>query len=346
MAVVANLRRAGASGDSGQSIDLALKDFEGRVLMAYAEGLSLDQYHETMNLGGGASSWQFPVMGEGTATYHEAGADLFLDNDAAGNAYNNAVPMGERLIHADNELVSSQFVAKLDEKILHYDYRSRLATMLGRAIRKRSEQQKFRVAYKSCGIAADALFTGSKGGTTIVNNASDTDPEQFVSELFVAQQTLDEKEVPEEGRVAWITPAQNRLLFAKGDGTIPQLEWVNKDFGGTGAIATGRVPMIAGFEIAKSNYMPIAAGTYGDVHNRFDTAGSPTGNDYTLTIGSGNDTAAICMQRELFGTVSLEGIMINIDWVPWRRGYLVQVAKCEGSGTLRPECGVLIRAGT
>lgn len=338
---VQSLHRPGSAGNSGDTVDLALKEFKNMVLLAYEEHVNMDQMHQTMTVGGGAYVWQFPVMGKATAKYHQAGDNLLTDEDAANVDYGDhgggtGVKMGERLIYADNEMVASQFVPRLDEKIIHYEYRQNLAKVLARAVRLKSERNKTHTLYNTGLIAADSLFTGSTGGTTIANNTILTDSDTFVSEIFQAQTNMDVDEVPTEGRYIIMPPSQRQLLFNNGDGSIPGLEWLDKDFRGDGSIARGVVGMIAGFQIVINNYLPVAVGTTGDAYNIFDSGG--TGNDYSVTIGANAQTAAIAFQQEAFGTTMLEGLQVEVSYHPEYRGHLVQVCKVEGSGPLRPEC--------
>ena len=343
---VQNFRHAGAYGNTGTSVDGALKEFADMVLLAYEENLFIDSLHKTMSIGGGASSYQFPVMGKGTATYHEAGDNLLTDEDASGTDYNQAIKSGERLIYADKKLVASEFIDDLDQKIIHYEYRQMLAEMLARAVRLKSETNKIQTLYNTGLIAADSLFTGSTGGTVIENSAMLTNPHVFVSEIFQAKQNMDEDDVPKDGRYLMIPPYQSKLMFEESSGSLPSFEWINKDFRGAGSIADGVVARIAGFMVVESNHIPTTAGTtYGaGDYNIFDTAGSPTGNDYSVTVPASKGTGAIAFQYDAMATLSLEGLQVRAKYMDQYLGWLVYVTKVEGSGPLRPECVNILRA--
>lgn len=351
-------RRVGAAGDTGQTIDLLLKDFADEVLLAYREmSLRINQMHMIKRVSGGAYSWQFPVFGKTDAVYHEGnGDDVLLDEDANNVQYLRNIPQGERLIYADNELVAPIFIPKIDEKLAHYDSRSIYAQMLARAIAVRSEENKLRVLYNATQVAAGALWTtasgyDSPGGTQIKAAGMTTDPETFVANLFDARQALNENEVPLDGRYCIMPPSTETLLFKDSSDNIAGLQWVNRDYAGSGSIREGMVPMIAGFELVCSNHMPIGVDgstptndtAYGDAFNIFDdTAVSPVGNDYTTTVLGGDMTAAICFQRDAIGTVQVEDMSVESEYIMQRRGHLVLASLAEGTGILRPEATVLL----
>ena len=338
---VQSFRHAAGGGDTPTSVDLALKEFANMVIRNYDENLMIDMMHRTVNVSGGAHSYQFPVMGTGEAFYHQAGHNLLVDEDEGGTDYNNKIPQGERIIYADKKLVASQFVDDLDEKIIHYEYRSMLAMELARAIRVKSEENKLRVLYNTGLIAADALFAGSLGGTTIENGSIDTSADIFVGTLFEAKKNMDEDDIPRDGRNLLITPDQSKLLFAEAS-ALPGLEWLNKDYSGAGSIADGRVARLAGFNVYETNHLPVTAGTtHGDDYNIFDTGG--TGNDYETILAAGKTTAGIAFHTDAIATVSLMGLKIAINEIPEYLGHLITVTKCEGTGPLRPECVNILR---
>ena len=71
-------------------------------------------------------SASFPVTGTTTAGYHTAGNEITGD----------AIKHNEKIIHVDDMLLSSSFVAEIDELKNHYDIRQIYAREMGQALAK------------------------------------------------------------------------------------------------------------------------------------------------------------------------------------------------------------------
>ena len=145
--------------------------------------------------------------------------------------------------------------------------------------------------------------------------------------LFTAAQTLDEKDVPEEDRHVIVKPAQYYMLVQ--DTTL-----LNKDWGGTGSLATANLPMIANMQIHKSNNLP--NGT------NITTKVDGENNSY---IGDFTDSVALVMNRQAVGTVKLFDLateMSGKDFHIMYQGDLIVAKYAMGHGILRPDCAVEI----
>lgn len=327
-----------ATGDAGASL---LTLFAGEVLQAFEETNVMMGLSRVKTVTGGAASWTFPVLGTAGTKYHTPGENLLTD---AG--YLQTIRGGERKIHADKTLTSPVFLDKLDRILNHWDARAEYSLQLGRALAKQVDINMLRVLWEAAYVAADALFTGSKGGHTIVDADGDSNGESFIDAIFRMGQSFDESDVPSEGRYILLSPAQMRLLFTTGSAVQSGMEWVSADFnaGGVngGGMREGKIPRIAGFDLVVTNHIDTGTGTKGDATNQYS---SSVANDYAITIGSGEDIVAMAMQREAIGTVKLQDVQVQQEYKIEYQGDIVVASLNVGHGILRPECaGIIAKA--
>lgn len=93
-------------------------------------------------------------------------------------------------------------------------------------------------------------------GTVITNaditgSAMESDADDLIEAIFAAAEALDEKNVPEEGRVVYVKPDSYYRLANSS-------KVINVDFGnaGNGSTASGKVMRVAGIDIVKTNNLP------------------------------------------------------------------------------------------
>jgi len=138
---------------------------------------------------------------------------------------------------------------------------------------------------------------------------------------------MDEKDVPENDRVAIVKPAQYYNL-------VQTTNVINRDWGGAGVYADGTVLRVAGIQIVKSNNVPstnIAAATAGE-NNTYH-------GDFSTTV-------ALVMQKSAIGTVKLMDLAVEQtsgDYNIMYQGTLMAAKYAMGHGILRPECAVEIK---
>ena len=337
--VTSRLMQANATGDSSA---LGLVQFAGEVLSAYEEMNVMWSRHRTRTVSGGMKAAQFPVVGKASTVYHSPGQNILTDTGLL-----NTMRQGERLIAIDKLLTASVFVDNLDEVLNHYDLRSEYSRQLGFAIANRQDQQLIQVLCKTARIAADALFTGSPGGTSIDDADADTDAASLVESIYEAKQRMDEKDVPKNDRYVAITPAAMKLIL----NTSATRALIDADFNpqSNGGYAVGKVMRIGGMEVVESNHLPKGAqytsvwaeddgtGTTEHTANQFSSA---TYNDYSAEF---DNTVAICWQKEAVGTVRAMGISVDQEFKLEYQGTILVAKVAQGHGSLRPECAVEIK---
>jgi hypothetical protein len=302
----ATVQTFGAVNSAGATDALFLKVFGGEVMTAFEEANVFLDKQMVRNIKSGKSA-QFPATWKVTSSYHTAGAEI------VGQTSN----VNERVITIDDLLVASVFLAKIDEAKSHYEVRSVYSTECGRALAKTLDQNSAQVGV----LAARASVTGGNGGSQLTDAAYATDGAVIAAGIFEAAQKLDEKDVPENDRYAFLRPAEYYLV-------AQTTNVINRDWGGSGVYAEGKVLKVAGVHIVKSNHVPST-----------DVSTGPTAyqGDFTATEG-------LVMQRGAIGLVKLLDLNVTNDWDFRRRGHLIVAEYAVGHGILRPECAVELKS--
>ena len=329
--------RVGQINGAGGADALFLKVFSGEILTTFEESNVMKDLHMVRTIQNGKSA-QFPVTGIATASYHTAGQSLI----EADNAYLSDIKKNEKVITIDDVLVSSTFLANIDELKTHYDVRSIYAQELGKALAKRFDIATMKTLFGAARSAA--TITGGKGGASVTGATTNT-AAGLIDALFAVAQTLDENDAPDEGRYAILTPEQYYTLLTTDNVAI------SKDFGLGGNVAAGSIPMVAGIKLFKSNHLSdiIALGDVsgtvsGDGTSQndvFGTAGAGyNGNFADLTGSTGK--GFIAGTKEAIGTVKLLDLATESDYQIERQGTLFVAKYAMGHGVLRPECAVQV----
>ena len=300
----------GAVNSGTDTTNLFLKVFPGEILTSFTSACKTIGRHRVRSITSGKSA-QFPAVGKITAAYHVAGVGL------TGTQINH----NERVITIDSSLIAHTFVDDVDMAMSQYDVRGPYADELGRALAIQLDKHVLQVGVLAG--RASTTISGGDGGGIITNAQATTSAKELAKILFDGAQTLDEKNVPETGRVCFLSPAQYNLLSQNTD-------LINKQYGGAGAIQDGTVFRVAGLEIVKTNNLPssVIAGATGENNTYSGT--------FTYTCG-------LIMQEEAVGTVKLMDLAVEQETSVRYQGTLMVAKICCGHGILRPECAIEIR---
>lgn len=300
----------GQKDGSGDARDMYLKLFAGEVLGAFSETNVAMSRHVVRTISAGKSA-QFPATWKATAAYHTPG-DMIVGQVINGN---------ERVITIDDQLVSSVFIADIDEALTHFDVRSEYAKQCGASLAKVLDQNILQVGVLSA--RASATVSGGNGGTVITSASSKTDADALVAAAFDAAQAMDEKDVPSQERYLFLKPDQYYLLVNSSSKVI------HRDYNPSpnGSIAKGEILSVAGLEIVKTNNLPSTNITTGPTAYR--------GDFRTLS--------ALAMHRSACGTVKLVDLAVESDYMLQNLGTLVVAKLAVGHGILRPESAVEIK---
>jgi len=294
----------GQDNGAGSVDQLFLKLFSGEVLVALEETCVTKDKHLIKSIKNGKSA-SFPATWKLAASYHTPGAEIV----------GQAVNASERVITIDDLLIADSFIANIDEAKSAYDARSIYSTESGRALANAWDKNVLQTGILAA--RASATVTGANGGSSLVHADYKTVAATLAAGIFSAAQKLDEKDVSENDRYAFIRPAQYYLL-AQSTGVI------NKDWGGSGVYAEGTVLKIAGVHIVKANHLPITNVTTGPTAYRVDAT----------------NTAFLVMNKMAVGTLKLLDLAMEAAYDIRRQGTLVVSKYAMGHGILRPECAV------
>lgn len=303
-----NLTRPGQINLAGDTDAMFLKVFSGEVLAAFQENNVFMPLHFVRSITSGKSA-QFPAIGRATSGYHVPGTEI-VGSPIAG---------AERVIVIDGILLASTTVAQIDELKNHYDVRGQYSTELGQKLAKDLDTVVAQVIVNAA--RAPATVTGLPGGSTLNKATYTTSADDLAQGLFDAAATLDTKDIPENDRYAAIRPVQYYMLVA---GT----KVINRDWGGAGVYADGKVLKVAGIHIVKSNHIP-STNVTGSAQAAYD-------GNFTTTVG-------MVFHKSAAGTVKLLDVTSEAEWDIRRQSWLMLAKTAVGHGILRPESAVELR---
>ena len=356
----------GQNNNTGDVRDLFLKLYAGEVLTAFEEKKVLMDKVRTRTISKGKSA-SFPMTGRATAEYLTPGNEITGGNIRA----------GERIVTIDDLLISSQFIANIDEAINHYDVRSIYSKEAGIALANEADRNVARMlvkaalstnATRAAGLVQDyKAFTEEDftSNVTIGTQTADSiDPAKLAKSIFDAKKEFDIKNVDHTSAVVALSPDQYYALLDVSDGS--KLTYMNKDFGGNGNIAGATVPMIAGMPVIMSNHAKVAnlyqnfttgnaaEGKTADNAPLANTAGSGRATHYDLPTANvdGVDMVAIASKfrgfiftPEAVATVKLLDLGMESEYQINRQGTLMVAKYAMGHNVLRPAaCIGLIEA--
>lgn len=329
--------RLGQVNGAGDVDSLFLKVFSGEILTTFEEQNVMKDLHMVRTISSGKTA-QFPVTGIADAAYHTVGEDI-VDGS---NGYLSTIKHAERTINIDDVLIASTFIANIDELKNHYDVRSIYAKELGKALAKRFDIATMKTLFAAAGGTSPI---GGNGGTE-VSGATTTTAAGLVDALYAVARSLDEKDAPEDGRFAILTPEQYYTLLTADNVAI------NRDNGGVGNVAEGSIARVAGINLFKSNHLSdvIALGDAsadatadGSSNNDvFGASGAGYNGDFSALTGTGSAKGFLAGTKESIGTVKLLDLATESEYQIQRQGTLFVAKYAMGHGVLRPECAVKV----
>jgi hypothetical protein len=314
--------RLGQTNATGDTFALFLKTFAGEVLTTFETQTVFKALHTIRTIKNGKSA-QFPVTGIATAGYHTPGVNI-ADAD---NSLLSTIKHGERVIAIDKMLLSSAFIANIDEAQNHYDVRSIYTTEIGRALARAFDQTIARVVTKAARTSAYLGLTNA--GTKLAKGSSGLDTgAEIAAAVYEAAQTLDEKNVPDDQRYCVLRPKEYYLL-------VKELTDPSKPTP-AGSYVDGSVAKVANVTIVKSNNVPVDNFTLTTNQASTDTAAQ---NSYAVDM---TDTIGLVFHPAAVGTVKLLDLAVESEYQIERQGTLMVAKYAMGHGVLRPAAAVEI----
>ena len=288
-----NITAPGQSNSTGDKRALYLKLFSGEMFKGFQRNTIARDMIMKRTLTNG-KSLQFIFTGRTTAEYHTPGNSILGNSDGA-------PPVAEKTVTVDDLLISSAFVYELDETLAHYDLRGEISRKIGYALAEQYDRQAFRAITKAARQASPITKNGFKepGGTQIkltrsgvTDGTAAYDSTCLINGFYDAAAALDEKGVPQEGRVAVLNPRQYYELIqgVETNGLINRNERGDALQSGQGIIE------IAGIPIYKSMNIPF----FGRFGTKFGTASGT--NPGVTDPGATGDFVEVTMEDETAGS--------------------------------------------
>lgn len=311
---------------AGSKYATYLKLFSGELFKAYETACIAKGTVQNRTLKNG-KSLQFMFTGRMTADYHVPGTPILGDGNP---------PLAEKTIVMDDLLVSSAFVYNLDETLAHYSLRSEISKKIGYALAEAYDKKVFRtIALAAREAHPVTAAPGPEPGGSIIKlgAGNEYNAQALVDSFFEAASILDEKNVPQTGRTAVLSPRQYYALISQVDSNI-----LNRDYGNTqGNLNSGSgLYEIAGIQIKRSNNLPFMAGTVTNVTGE--------NNNYA---GDFSASCGLIYMRDAAAVVSSIGPQVQTTGSDVRtmyQGDIIVGRMAMGVGTLNPAAAIELQA--
>lgn len=309
------------TGTRGNPADMALAKevFSGLVMEAFDRkniGLKM-VYNQTIENG---SSAYFPIIAQLADT---AGGAYTIGDDVS----TSAIPVKERVITIDQPQYVALSISRLEEKILAFDTRAKLAKQMGESLATKIDKEVFSE------ILLASQTSGTIGGSVMQPDGSEVFNDDIVggatpeakgdalfAAIFEANTLFKQKDVPGDPVVV-TTPANFNYLVQSSKG-------VHRDFtSANGGVDAGTIVEIAGLKIMYSNHLPVAT---------------------TVDVGETNTRylQALAFTEDCVGVVKLMEVMTDIDPLPTKiRQDLLKTFYWLGMGVLNPSMACAIVGG-
>lgn len=310
-----NFTRLGQANLDGDTAALFRDQFIPELLTAFDAKRVMKNYVRSKTIQKGKSA-TFPVLGTTSAKYVTVGDSLLGNQTIAHN---------EITINLDPFLVSDILIHELDVKMQEYDDRAEIVNEMARALANTEDKQLLQVGVLAA--RASGTVVGRAGGSVLKAGTDvKTDAAKLAAAIYTAGVELDEKNVAEEDRYAFVRPLQYALLA--------QYEDIKNHDIGTGSYSEGTTGKLNNIQVIKTNHLP----------QENITQSQDTTNPNNVYYGDFSKTAALVMNRQAIGTVSRQGLIVEPKWILERLSHLLTARILQGHGILRPECAVEISA--
>tara|TARA_R100000808_G_scaffold4669_2_gene14916 strand:- start:7639 stop:8643 length:1005 start_codon:yes stop_codon:yes gene_type:complete len=317
-------------------LSVFLKVFSGMVATSYARKTATDGLILKRTIQHG-SSVQWPMVGSAKAVYHTVNENIITDT--TGSKYLSDPGAGERVVQVDNPLVAAEVIASIDEAMSHFEIRSHHAAALGEAL---AIENDLNVLMCVCnGAAKSALLSGTGAGSwadegdEVVDADFHTSASSARDTLKSIAQKMNENDVPQDGRVAIVTPGCYAALADDVSG-IANAD-INMNTGGD--VGLHRVLRVHGFEIRMSNRIADLQGYDTDYASSAKTG--QRGTDYTYADFS--KVSAVVFQKSAIGQVELGSMALKAEEKPELLGTFFIASKTVGNGVLRPSACFVVK---
>lgn len=288
----------------------------GEVLTAYNSAVIMAGLHKVESLSG-AKSKKFPAFWNATAEYHVPGTEIL----------GGQVASQDVTVSPDDKLISSVFVADVDEAMFDVNVRSPYTEAIGRELAQHYDRNVMRTIIKAA--RSGALFTGDQGGSALTNAAYGSTATTLFDGISQAKETMDGKYVPVDTQaVHAVLGTAPWYLLARSDRNL------NRDYnGGAASIQKHSLTTIDDIIVHKSQ---IGNKVFG-VDSSLDTSIPAY---YRINAGT---TVGIVFTEYAAASVVVQDLGFQMIDQPEKQGVLMIGRRMVGTRTLRSKAAVELK---
>lgn len=308
----------GALRQGGTDVQELMLDVRaGEVLTAFNTATIMSDKHNSQSLSG-AKSIKFPAFWNATAEYHVPGVEILGGQIASQDV----------TVSPDDKLISSVFVADVDEALFDVDVRSPYTDAIGREMAENYDAQVARAVIKAS--RSGALFTGDSGGGSLTQAGFASTAQTLFDGISQAKEAMDTKRVPVDSQPVYAAfgPAQ-WYAMARSDKNL------SRDYnGGQSDIRKFALTTVDDVMVLKSNVL--AARVFGKNGSADLTIPSYYRADYSTTVG-------MVWTPYAAASVVVQDLGFQMVDQPEKQGVLMIGRRMTGTRALRSKCAIELK---
>lgn len=308
--------RAALRQGGTDNYELALDVRGGEVLTSYNTAVIMADKHKTQQLSG-AKSVKFPAFWNASAEYHIPGAEITGGQIASQDV----------TISPDDKLISSVFVADVDEALFDVNIRSPYTEAIGRELAEHYDRNVMRAILGAA--RGGALFVGDTGGTALTNAAYATDATTLFDGLSGAKENMDAKRVPVDSQSVYgVLGTAQWYMLARSDRNL------NRNYNAqVSDVRKYNLTTVDDIMISKSNIANQVFGT--------DSSADTTIPSYYRL--NATNTRGIVFTEYAAASVIVQDVGFQMVDQPEKQGVLLIGRRMVGTRALRSKCAVELK---
>lgn len=309
--------RTGLIAGNSDPRELFYKVFAGEVLTAFETKVILKELTRTRTLDKGKSVG-FPLIWKAEHEYHQPGVEID----------GQTIKHGEKIIEIDDLCISPVFIADIDEAMQEFEIRGHYSAAMGRGLALNYDRNICRSILLSARGGPQIHNEPDSAGGYLQDADGATSASSLADTLIDAKAVLDSKDVPvDDGGVYAAVRPTLWYLLSKETSKI-----MNRDIAG-GDYAAGRLPLIGGLKVVKSNAF---------VFGKDESSDSKIPAKYR---GDWTNTLAVVFTEAAAATAQLRGLALENERSVRHQGTLLVGKYLVGHGPLLHRCAVEIGTG-
>lgn len=357
-----SIARPGQIDNTGDVTALDQILFNGMVEHAFKAANKLFGLLRSKPLTPGNAGEEFQLIGKVKSDTHQAGEDIL------GTKFLQRARTGRRTVYADRPEMSVVFEDSLEKVLSDWDSSNEYAVEIGDALAKKMDHNLFRVLarcargyvtsvytgepnnarvdttanYDTTGTTTKTqgvLFAGDAGGTATTWTAA-----LWLAAVLRAKRSFDDRNLPKANRYLMIRNEVNEVIFS----SILVKDLIDTDYmsGPNANVQEGEIGRLYGFTVIVSNNWPgddddAAVQNFTTTVNYVGAVGNDYRCDFRNTISgtgsvNGSNTLSIAFMRPAAGSLTTEGLNIEMRDAWQNRGSAIIGEYVSGHGPLRP----------